>query len=325
MGDCLDGPSGFILLPSFGNVPGSGSAARRTSDQLSEASGMPRGRPPSSRPLNLTRRGVLACAVASSFPPLRLSQSGLAQVMGAPVAYEMRGGRSPTVIFESGLGDGLETWRPVLAGLDPSIGYVAYDRPGYGRSGELPIQARARDSLLAVELLRALLGVLEPPRPYLLVGHSLGGLYIAKYAATYPSDVAGMIFVDGRPPRFRARCDAEDVPFCRSRSAPPPPGNWPAHMVQEIAGLRASEDAAPDAEALASFPATVITATRAWAGEEGAAGFALWLRAQQEFAAGFRDHRFIRAEESGHYVQRDRPDLVIREVEAMHGRVSERQ
>lgn len=271
----------------------------------------------------VTRRALLVSAAVSCATPVHAAQAGIARVMDVPVAFEMRAGRSPTVVFESGLGDGMAPWRPVIARLDPAIGYLAYDRPGYGRSGAVLSPDGVRDSRSAVDLLHGLLEVLGAPGPYVLVGHSLGGLYIAKYAETYRSEVAGLVFVDGRPPRFRTGCDVEEIRFCSTEGATPPPANWPAHIVQESAGLKATEEMAPAAAALEMVPATIITSTNVWPGEQGAEGFALWLRTQEEFAGAFSDHRFVRAEGSGHSVHREHPELVAREIEALLLRIGE--
>jgi pimeloyl-ACP methyl ester carboxylesterase len=76
---------------------------------------------------------------------------------------------------------------------------VTYDRAGYGASevGPLP-----RDSRTEVEELRALLARLKIPRPYILVGHSLGGLNVQVYARFHPEEVAGMVLLVPPPLRF---------------------------------------------------------------------------------------------------------------------------
>jgi hypothetical protein len=72
---------------------------------------------------------------------------------------------------------------------------------------------------------------------------------------------------------------------------------------------------------LAGIPATIVTSTRTWPGEQGAAAFAIWLEQQQAFARVFTSHRFVRVEGSGRYVQRRQPELVVREIEALAGKV----
>jgi pimeloyl-ACP methyl ester carboxylesterase len=241
--------------------------------------------------------------------------------MGTGIAFQRRPGRSPTIVFESGLGDGLEVWADVIDQLGSDAAYFAYSRPGYGDSENLEPPAAARNSEQASTLLRVLLHAARVRPPYVLVGHSLGGLYIAHFTATYPEQVAGLVFVDGRPPTFRAACDARGIRFCSPLGSAPPPPDWPAHIVAEVQGIKASEDSAPAMSSVAGIPATVITSTNPWLGEQGAEGFALWLETQEEFARGFTSHRFIRAEGATHYVQREQPALVAREIEALVARI----
>jgi pimeloyl-ACP methyl ester carboxylesterase len=276
----------------------------------------------SSREIAMHRRSVIAALVAGCATTSGLAlEVGHARALGVNISYIRRPGPSSTVVFESGLGDGLEVWSDVIDRLGTNISYFAYSRPGYGESEAGAAQA-SRSSAQATALLHDLLRVADVRPPYVLVGHSLGGLYIAHYAKEFPNEVSGLVFVDGRPPGFRASCDANGIQFCGSASNETRQPDWPTHIVAELAGITASEDAvASGVVALAGVPATIITSTRAWPGEQGAEAFALWLEQQEAFTRSFRSHRFVRAEGSGHYVQREQPALVARELEALVGSV----
>lgn len=252
-----------------------------------------------------------ACTTPKPAQPLP-GEAGFAQVQGLTIAYAFRQARAPTIIFESGMGDGAAIWAETIAALDPSIAFLAYDRPGYGASTAAP--GDVRTSIEAAELLHELLVALSISGAIVLVGHSLGGLYIAKYASMFPVGVAGFVFVDARPPTFRAACDARGVAFCGSGAQTRAGANWPAHIVAELNGIRAVEDAAPALSSIASIPATIITSANVWPGDQGGAGFDVWQDEQEAFAQAFLDHRMVRAGASGHYVQRDNPALVAREI-----------
>ena len=100
---------------------------------------------------------------------------------------------SPTVVLESGLGDGLGTWRHVQPAVARTTRVCSYDRAGYGWSDPGP---QPRTSRLVAGDLEALLRASGEPAPYVLVGHSLGGLFVRKYAAASPDAVVGMVLVD---------------------------------------------------------------------------------------------------------------------------------
>lgn len=99
----------------------------------------------------------------------------------------------PVLIFENGWGMDLNNWKRISAGLSAAAPFVLYDRSGIGESDDnnrFPnLKNRAGD-------LKALLKALNIPPPYLLIGHSLGGVYIRSYASLYPDDVAGLVFID---------------------------------------------------------------------------------------------------------------------------------
>lgn len=149
-----------------------------------------------------TRRPLLLLA-ATLAATLAAGCSGLpgakvAPVDGRPLEYVARSGSAPVIVFENGLGGHMEWWQKVLPALDADRAYFAYNRPGYGRSEP----ARTpRDGAHVVEELRAALSQLGLPPPYVLVGHSLGGLYMQLFARQHPQDVAALVLVDSTHPR----------------------------------------------------------------------------------------------------------------------------
>jgi pimeloyl-ACP methyl ester carboxylesterase len=99
----------------------------------------------------------------------------------------------PTVVFESGLGSPIEAWGTVPSDIAGSARIVAYERAGIGKSE--PGQEAPTIKHIVTEL-RALLTKLEAPPPYVLVGHSLGGAITHVFAAMFPTEVAGLVYVD---------------------------------------------------------------------------------------------------------------------------------
>lgn len=118
-------------------------------------------------------------------------------------------GAQPPIIFESGLGRVIATWSAVIRAIQKTNATLAYDRPGIGQSHPTD---RSRDGDTIVEDLRALLAR-RLNAPYLLVGHSSGGLYLQLFARRHPQLVAGLILVDSTHPAqfegYGAR-DAQD-------------------------------------------------------------------------------------------------------------------
>lgn len=110
--------------------------------------------------------------------------------------YSKRNG-SPTVVFENGLDGTMQWWSKVIPVVETNLSVFAYNRSGYGKS--TPTQS-VRDGEHIVEELRATLksNAIEPP--YILVGHSIGGLYMQYFARKYPNEVKALILVDSTHP-----------------------------------------------------------------------------------------------------------------------------
>ena len=113
-----------------------------------------------------------------------------------------------TVVFEAGLRETLATWTPVLRQVAPKARVFAYNRPGYGRSDAVD---EPRDGATVVEELRRALHEAGCAPPYVLVGHSMGGLYMQAFARAHASEVAGVVLVDAVYPGVIKR--PEDFPF----------------------------------------------------------------------------------------------------------------
>lgn len=102
-----------------------------------------------------------------------------------------RGG--PTILLEAGLMSTVLSWSELQRSLAASFRVVSYDRAGLGWS-DLGPMPRTADRI--VDELHTLLQRAAIPPPYVLVGHSFGGLTMPLFAARFPGEVAGMVLVD---------------------------------------------------------------------------------------------------------------------------------
>jgi pimeloyl-ACP methyl ester carboxylesterase len=99
----------------------------------------------------------------------------------------------PTIILEAGLMSTMLSWSEIQRQLAGSYRVVSYDRAGLGWSDVGPMPRTAERM---VEELHSLLDRAAIPPPYLLVGHSFGGLTMPLFAARYPAETAGMVLID---------------------------------------------------------------------------------------------------------------------------------
>lgn len=119
------------------------------------------------------------------------------QVNGHPMRLECMGQGSPTLVLESGAGNDGLTWTGIQPKLAMHAQVCSYDRAGLGWSDPL---TRPRDADHIAAELHGLLASAHVKRPVILMGHSMGGLFIRDYAAHYPNEVAGLIFEDSSTP-----------------------------------------------------------------------------------------------------------------------------
>ncbi|HLU04993.1 MAG TPA: alpha/beta hydrolase [Woeseiaceae bacterium] len=106
---------------------------------------------------------------------------------------DCKGAGSPTVVFDAGLGGSSLDWTLVQPEVATFTRACAYDRAGYAWSDPGPMP---RDAKSIVRDLEQLLGNGSVAAPYVLVGHSLGGLIVQHFARQNPHRIAGLVLVD---------------------------------------------------------------------------------------------------------------------------------
>jgi pimeloyl-ACP methyl ester carboxylesterase len=126
-------------------------------------------------------------------PPGRMLDVG----EGRSIHVHEQGAASPTVVLEAGVSASSLNWRRVQESIAAQTRAVAYDRAGLGWSDSAETPRTA--SNLAMELRAALREAgLDPP--YVMVGHSFGGLVVRRYVSLFPEEVVGMVLVDPLQP-----------------------------------------------------------------------------------------------------------------------------
>jgi pimeloyl-ACP methyl ester carboxylesterase len=247
---------------------------------------------------------------------------------------------SPAVILDSGLSDTWLHWNKVQPQVARFTRVCSYDRAGLGWSDPSPRQRTSRVIAQELHTLLQNAGILPP---FILVGHSMGGLNTRMYAGLYPSEVAGMVLVDAAHPEQNQRLPNPGNPWLSSmrrqkRLMPfgiPRLLGWcgqgmdeaqPAFRafdctVQQKAGWLAEEDSIGQSMAqvratgaLGDMPLVVLSQDS----DDRQPGFeyrksfhAAWEQLQEELARlSTRGVRRI-ARGSGHQIHRERPDLVV--------------
>jgi pimeloyl-ACP methyl ester carboxylesterase len=250
-------------------------------------------------------------------------------------------GGAPTVILVAGYHDSSDAWTSddALALLAPAKGpavfpalakshrVCAYDRPGTIRyEGDGPLTDRStavpqpRTAADIVAELHATLAAAEVPGPYVLVGHSLGGLISLLYAKTYPDQIHGIVFVDSLSPTLPETIGAAAWTIYRDQLLNPPIDQMPMPSMKSPSSERVDIDASiaqvQAAPALPTMPVAVMTKTEPFAVATLPPGLTTealnqsYQRAQDAFVALAPRTPQIFATGSDHYIQFSQPDLV---------------
>jgi pimeloyl-ACP methyl ester carboxylesterase len=287
---------------------------------------------------------VAAVAAQGTVPPPRPAAqggvAGLVDIGGRQPYLECQGTGSPTVILEAGYRSPATVWsddllqpeRPrtmVLEGVAAATRVCLYERPGTAavldeglhpsRSDPVP-QPRSAEDVVAD--LHALLQTAGVPGPYVLVGHSLGGLFVRLYAASYPAEVAGLVLVDAWYEGLQERLTpGEWAAYVRVTSEVPPElATYRDLETLDFAAASAAIRQAAAAQPLPAVPLAVLAKGQPFGLSEDQLGFPpealelAWRAAQERLATLVPRARYTVAAESGHYIQLQQPALVIEAV-----------
>jgi pimeloyl-ACP methyl ester carboxylesterase len=101
--------------------------------------------------------------------------------------FENRKENAPVIIFENGMGVDLGNWKKILDQVSTFAPVFAYDRAGIGKTGKI---FKMPTTKFVAESLHDILKTLKIAPPYILVGHSLGGVYTRSFAGFYPNEIS---------------------------------------------------------------------------------------------------------------------------------------
>jgi pimeloyl-ACP methyl ester carboxylesterase len=260
------------------------------------------------RCINLIAPILLVKLFVLALPAIQYTGSISVDAGGHSLHMLVEGQGSPTVILESGLGQGAEAWSKVQAEVAQLTRTVAYDRAGIGESEPGPKPRTAQQ--IAVELRTALKNAYVAP-PYVLVGHSASGFNIRVFASMYPREVVGMVFIDPAQEGLDEWLKANRPEVWKQTQeslAASPEG-----VRDEAAASEASMKQAQAARRPKDVPVILLTGTRT-DNFRTPELLQAWLNMHKEWLKQVPNARHVLAEKSGHDIHRDEPELVINAI-----------
>lgn len=278
---------------------------------------------------------IAEAADAKAYPP----PGQLVDVGGYRLHINCTGTGSPTVVIDAGLGDWSTGWGFVQPEVAKTTRVCTYDRAGWAWSEPGPLP---RDAAQFAKELHTLLKNANIPGPYVMVGHSLGGLTVRVFVHDYSSEVVGVVLIDSMTPQQFAQSPTDVQPQLDTQSRPfnllvalgrlgivrllakplgilpdAPPnaeayyalGVRPQNIQALIDDSRGMPAAGVQASAVKSFgdlPLIVLTARL-----NDTPGWPAW---QTELLQLSSNSQQLFAENSGHNIEFDEPDAAVKAI-----------
>lgn len=275
---------------------------------------------------------VTEAADVRAYPP----PGRLVDVGGYRLHINCTGEGSPTVVIDAGWGDWSLGWSGVQAEVARTTRVCSYDRAGmgYSEAGPLP-----RDAAQIVKELHMLLQRAGVPGPYVLAGHSMGGLTVRVFAHDYPPEVAGIVLIDSMSPgqARQAAAPANSQPVSQPRALSLPVLLARIGLVRLVTGPGSGEGVAPEAKHAYEAVGSATRGVQAWADEGNGMPASLdqanavksfgdvplivlargldsdpeWQRMQAELLQLSSNSQGLVADKSGHNIHFDQPEAAV--------------
>lgn len=234
---------------------------------------------------------------------------------GAELYYEYLGEQNdgPTIVFMSGYGWPLENWQPIREDVSTFAKIFMYDRESVGNSSQ---GNNSKHSLQIVEHLRTLLQKANIKPPFILVGHSFGGVNARLYTNMYPKEIAGVILLES--------ChEDQNKVMAPLISKEAQEGYFAQFHVEGIEGdLTEFEESLEQVRGADIGNTPLMVMTGRTQPIHTTDSMAVWMNFQKELATLSTKSKHIIIKEAGHAIHIDKPEAVIEAIREMVEMVS---
>ncbi|WP_281888503.1 alpha/beta fold hydrolase [Paenibacillus sp. YYML68] len=243
---------------------------------------------------------------------MKMVPSKLSSSRGS-LQYHLSGSGSPPIVLINGGSGPIEGWMRILPEIATVSTVFAYNRFGVAGSDK---PSEAQDGLTIVETLREALSIVGLQPPYLLVGHSLGGLYANLYARSYPDEVAGVIFLESSHPKDLSLEQYQGKFVKKINKLLSIFDSWSPHKAfSEVHFVDKTVEQISERNLFPQIPIYVITGMK----ENRIVPEIVQkkrLEHQLELLSLSTNHKHIPAQQSGHFPQLTEPSVVIDAIKA---------
>lgn len=244
----------------------------------------------------------------SKKPATGSAKERMVDVGGRSLHLHCDGSGAPVVILENGLDGEESTWDEVAPELRKRSRVCTYSRANIPPSDPRSGMHTAADSVADLD---AMLGAAGEKGPYVMVGFSFGGLITQMYAAQHPDQIAGLVLVESNhpdePDQFNRHLTPDQIEEDRVAS------NANTERVDVVPSFSEAQEAGD----LPDVPLVVVTATRneGWPpGWDPEVFDRLRASQQKDLATSVPRGTQVMADQSGHDVPHDQPEIVVSAV-----------
>jgi pimeloyl-ACP methyl ester carboxylesterase len=226
------------------------------------------------------------------------------------IEYSLKGEGNTSIVFINGFRMPFDSWNMLFPAIEKLGKVFVYNRLGIGKSSKAMSD---QTGTTVVETLRNLLKVVDLSPPYVLVGHSLGGIFTNLYARMYPEEVSGIVLVEAAhpdEPKKQNELQQHNVVLAIN--------NWLKSIERIFDKYKYSEDEKIDetinqvnnAPGFPQIPLAVVSGTKKmpFVPEHN---FEIHLQFQKELVTLSSNSKHYTAEGSGHFPQITEPEIVL--------------
>ena len=270
---------------------------------------------------------VCAGLILVNLPSIKrwLKNVDIVKISSGSLAVRDYGVGTPVIVLVNGVGVQMASYWKLQESLSRHTRVIAFDRPGVGYSPENG-ESKTLDKM--DRDLHELLEVLNIPPPYIFVGHSFGGHIIRYFANEHANEVAGLVFIDtpheGWLNYIRETWPNELLePYFSFWRAEDP--GMSAGTKAEILSYEQNNELIKDVVVPPTIPVLMFTTNNTGHLRKDSSGYLIdrqaWLITQASMIEGVDDAEHIVDWDAGHWIQREKPELVTKKIVSLLGKV----
>jgi len=269
------------------------------------------------------------CLIAIFISAISLGQTNkksdslqFVEIRGKKQYYVNKDEGNPVVVFVSGLGPTMDDFFEIQNKISKTTQTFCYDRAGVGKSE--PFNNDRSLENISSEL-KELLEKVKISKPFILVGHSRGGLIARFFANKYPDKICGLILIDPALPEHRSmkrslRTDKEKVEFDAFYNS------FCTDSIKYSATIRSEFNAADSASISgknfpSNIPITIIASNKITKDKYSKADTKIKVDLLNAYLKTAPQIKLILTNKSGHFIHEDEPKLVVKEILLMINKI----